>query len=418
MQWLAGFWVPKQWMAAKVELPIEHWKREHFLPFRPNQLIERLALRSNCREEFEKLRPAIDDFKKKIQLQYQQHHEYLIDLYSQFDPDRDLCDRALEVATEGSGTLVSVDESVCRSLFAEIADSLNRANYRRLSPREIQAAIGAASHWGVRLQIRFSSFRRLEVYGRGDIVIKRMKRDWRSLFRMREVDVPIYQRLVVVFRPKEIQSLSDPLDPMRVHLRMFKNIPKADIDMMLPGSKIRLSWLDTGKIGIPTLWGIFIMSSKLAKSLWIIALIGTLKVLSSFLFAIAIVLATVFYGVKSILSYTSTKRRYQLNITRSLYYQSLDNNLGALLRLEEESEQQEICEAILAYYVLSQAEGPLTTKEIDQRAESILETLTGFPIDFDVDDAIRDLGSLGVFRMKAHGWTIAPSYQELGSSSS
>jgi len=120
MQWLAGFWVPKQWMAAKVELPIEHWKREHFLPFRPNQLIERLALRSNCREEFEKLRPAIDDFKKKIQLQYQQHHEYLIDLYSQFDPDRDLCDRALEVATEGSGTLVSVDESVCRSLFAEI----------------------------------------------------------------------------------------------------------------------------------------------------------------------------------------------------------------------------------------------------------------------------------------------------------
>jgi hypothetical protein len=342
MQWLAGFWVPKQWMAAKVELPIEHWKREHFLPFRPNQLIERLASRSDCREEFEKLRPAIDDFKKKIQLQYQQHHEYLIDLYSQFDPDRDLCDRALEVATEGSGTLVSVDESVCRSLFAEIADSLNHANYRRLSPREIQAAIGAASHWGVRLQIRFSSFRRLEVYGRGDIVIKRMKRDWRSLFRMREVDVPIYQRLVVVFRPKEMQSLSDPLDPMRVHLRMFKNIPKADIDMMLPGSKIRLSWLDTGKIGIPTLWGIFIMSSKLAKSLWIIAFIGTLKVLSSFLFAIAIVLATVFYGVKSILSYTSTKRRYQLNITRSLYYQSLDNNLGALLRLEEESEQQEI----------------------------------------------------------------------------
>ncbi|MFN7891323.1 MAG: hypothetical protein ACK5OC_13615, partial [Pirellula sp.] len=198
MQWLAGFWVPKQWMAAKVELPIEHWKREHFLPFSPNQLIERLALRSNCREEFEKLQPAIDDFKKKIQLQYQQHHEYLIDLYSQFDPDRDLCDRALEVATEGSGTLVSVDESVCRSLFAEIADSLNHANYRRLSPREIQAAIGAASHWGVRLQIRFSSFRRLEVYGRGDIVIKRMKRDWRSLFRMREVDVPIYQRLVVV----------------------------------------------------------------------------------------------------------------------------------------------------------------------------------------------------------------------------
>lgn len=405
MEWFAGSWIPKRWLSAKVIIPIEHWKREHFLPFRPNQLIQQLARRASSAAEFDKLRPAIEDFKKKIRLQYQQHHEALIDLYSQFDPDRDLSERVLEVEDDHSSE--PIDETAYRSLFSEIADSLGHANYRRLSPREIQAAVGAASHWGVRLQVKYSSFRRLEVYGRGDIVTKRMKRDWRSFFRMKEVDVPIYQRLVVVFRAKELQSFQDPLDPSRVHLRMFKNIPKADIDMMLPGSKIRLSWLDTGKIGIPTLWGIFIMSSKLAKSLWIIALIGTLKVLSSFLFAIAIVLATVFYGIKSVLSYTSTKRRYQLNITRSLYYQNLDNNLGALLRLEEEAEQQEVCEAILAYFVLSQSVEALTTQEIDQRAEAILESITGFPIDFDVEDAVRDLGSFGIIQLVDHRWKLA-----------
>ena len=405
MEWFAGSWIPKRWLSAKVIIPIEHWKREHFLPFRPNQLIQQLARRASSAAEFDKLRPAIEDFKKKIRLQYQQHHEALIDLYSQFDPDRDLSERVLEVEDDHSSE--PIDETAYRSLFSEIADSLGHANYRRLSPREIQAAVGAASHWGVRLQVKYSSFRRLEVYGRGDIVTKRMKRDWRSFFRMKEVDVPIYQRLVVVFRAKELQSFQDPLDPSRVHLRMFKNIPKADIDMMLPGSKIRLSWLDTGKIGIPTLWGIFIMSSKLAKSLWIIALIGTLKVLSSFLFAIAIVLATVFYGIKSVLSYTSTKRRYQLNITRSLYYQNLDNNLGALLRLEEEAEQQEVCEAILAYFVLSQSVEALTTQEIDQRAEVILESITGFPIDFDVEDAVRDLGSFGIIQLVDHRWKLA-----------
>ena len=405
MEWFAGSWIPKRWLSAKVIIPIEHWKREHFLPFRPNQLIQQLARHASSAAEFDKLRPAIEDFKKKIRLQYQQHHEALIDLYSQFDPDRDLSERVLEVEDDHSSE--PIDETAYRSLFSEIADSLGHANYRRLSPREIQAAVGAASHWGVRLQVKYSSFRRLEVYGRGDIVTKRMKRDWRSFFRMKEVDVPIYQRLVVVFRAKELQSFQDPLDPSRVHLRMFKNIPKADIDMMLPGSKIRLSWLDTGKIGIPTLWGIFIMSSKLAKSLWIIALIGTLKVLSSFLFAIAIVLATVFYGIKSVLSYTSTKRRYQLNITRSLYYQNLDNNLGALLRLEEEAEQQEVCEAILAYFVLSQSVEALTTQEIDQRAEVILESITGFPIDFDVEDAVRDLGSFGIIQLVDHRWKLA-----------
>ena len=405
MEWFAGSWIPKRWLSAKVIIPIEHWKREHFLPVRPNQLIQQLARHASSAAEFDKLRPAIEDFKKKIRLQYQQHHEALIDLYSQFDPDRDLSERVLEVEDDHSSE--PIDETAYRSLFSEIADSLGHANYRRLSPREIQAAVGAASHWGVRLQVKYSSFRRLEVYGRGDIVTKRMKRDWRSFFRMKEVDVPIYQRLVVVFRAKELQSFQDPLDPSRVHLRMFKNIPKADIDMMLPGSKIRLSWLDTGKIGIPTLWGIFIMSSKLAKSLWIIALIGTLKVLSSFLFAIAIVLATVFYGIKSVLSYTSTKRRYQLNITRSLYYQNLDNNLGALLRLEEEAEQQEVCEAILAYFVLSQSVEALTTQEIDQRAEVILESITGFPIDFDVEDAVRDLGSFGIIQLVDHRWKLA-----------
>lgn len=405
MEWFAGSWIPKRWLSAKVIIPIEHWKREHFLPFRPNQLIQQLARHASSAAEFDKLRPAIEDFKKKIRLQYQQHHEALIDLYSQFDPDRDLSERVLEVEDDHSSE--PIDETAYRSLFSEIADSLGHANYRRLSPREIQAAVGAASHWGVRLQVKYSSFRRLEVYGRGDIVTKRMKRDWRSFFRMKEVDVPIYQRLVVVFRAKELQSFQDPLDPSRVHLRMFKNIPKADIDMMLPGAKIRLSWLDTGKIGIPTLWGIVIMSSKLAKSLWIIALIGTLKVLSSFLFAIAIVLATVFYGIKSVLSYTSTKRRYQLNITRSLYYQNLDNNLGALLRLEEEAEQQEVCEAILAYFVLSQSVEALTTQEIDQRAEAILESITGFPIDFDVEDAVRDLGSFGIIQLVDHRWKLA-----------
>lgn len=404
MEWFSGSWIPKRWLSAKVIIPIEHWKREHFLPFRPNQLIQQLAHQACNAAEFDKLRPAIEDFKKKIRLQYQQHHESLIDLYSQFDPDRDLTERVLKEEDDRSSE--AIDESVYRSLFSEIADSLGHANYRRLSPREIQAAVGAASHWGVRLQVKYSSFRRLEVYGRGDIVTKRMKRDWRSFFRMKEVDVPIYQRLVVVFRAKELQSFQDPLDPSRVHLRMFKNIPKADIDMMLPGSKIRLSWLDTGKIGIPTLWGIFIMSSKLAKSLWIIALIGTLKVLSSFLFAIAIVFATVFYGIKSVLSYTSTKRRYQLNITRSLYYQNLDNNLGALLRLEEEAEQQEVCEAILAYFVLSQSVEALTTHEIDQRAEAILESITGFPIDFDVEDAVRDLGSFGIIQLVDQRWKL------------
>jgi len=136
-----------------------------------------------------------------------------------------------------------------------------------------------------------------------------------------------------------------------------------------------------------------------------LALLGALKFFSSFLLIIAIVIASVIYGVKSVFSYTTTKRRYQLSVARNLYFQNLDNNLGALLRLVDEAEQQESCEAILAYYVLSRSgAGHLSAQQIDEQAEEILLSITGMGIDYDVEDALRDLVGMGLIRMTEQGW--------------
>ena len=333
--------------------------------------------------------------------QYRSHHEQLVLLYHDFDPDID------ETPIQVSRPLTGAERDLAaRKLFSEISDSLEFANYRRLKPSEIQEALNVASHWGVRLRIRFTSFRRLEVYGRGDIIAKRWKRDWLPFSRLREVDVPIYQRLVVVFRTKELQNLPELLDPDCVHVRMFKNIPKLDVDMMLPGSQVRITWMDTGKIGVPTMWGLLLLASKLARNIWFLAMLGALKFFSSFLLIIAIVVASIIYGVKSVFSYTTTKRRYQLHVARNLYYQNLDNNLGALLRLIDEAEQQESCEAILAYSVLSKSgDVHLTAQQIDEQSEQVLLSITGIEIDFDVEDALRDLVRMGLVRMTDEGWT-------------
>jgi hypothetical protein len=210
--------------------------------------------------------------------------------------------------------------------------------------------------------------------------------------------------LVVVFRTKELQHFTDPYNPDRVHIRLFKNVPKADIEMMFPGAQVRLTWLDTGKIGIPTLWGIIMMASKLAKSFWIVALLSAFKLVSWALFLFAFLIAFVFYGIKSILSYGTTKRKYQLNVARSLYFQNLDTNLGALLRIEEEGEVQEICEALLAYFILLSRGYPLEKEEVDRVAEDILQEIAGFRIDFDVDDALRDLTAAGLISCGEKGW--------------
>jgi len=413
-----GFWI-------KGRLPIElrHWGREYYIPLKPRELLRRLAeldeqaelngARGTAKEEPEQFRILGKRFIDLVHQRYRSHHEKLIRLYDAFDPDADI----RQAPPKLGGEAQRIRDVDCRRLFSEIANSLHLANYRRLTPLEIQDTLKAASHWGVRLRIRFSSFRRLEVYGRGDIIAKRFKRNWWKWFRLQECDVPIYQRLVVVFRTKEMQSLPEILDPECVHVRMFKNIPKADVDMMLPGSQVRLSWTDTSKIGIPTVWGMVVLATKLVKSFWVLTIVGAISFLSSFALVVAISIASIVYAIKSVFSYSTTKQKYQLNVARNLYYQNLDNNLGALLRVIDEAEQQESCEAILAYFVMhKEAKADLFSEGIDRKAEAILKSLVGIDVDFDIQDALRNLTAIGIVLPQPDGWrvmSVAEAIQKL-----
>lgn len=411
---MAKFQAWRFWERDRIPTPAQHWDRENYIPLKPQELIQRLENwiscnggcdgQSDCAQQQANFREKSLQIREWAHQHYREQRETILASYDRYDPDTDgklVPNPDFEVANPAS------DHETYRTLLESISASLQKANYRRLKPLEIQEALTAASHWGVKLRIRFTSFRHLEVYARGDVIARRMRRDWRHCYRRREFEVPIYQRLVVVFRTKDLQNLPDLIDPNCIHLRMFKNIPKADVDMMLPGSQIRLNWTDTGRIGIPTIWGLVTLASKLVKSFWLIAILSAFKILSSFVLIAAIVVASLVYGVKTILSYSTTKKRYQLSVARNLYYQNLDNNLGALLRIVEEAEQQEVCEAIVAYFVLQNCNRALDSRELDARAEALLRSITRLDIDFDVNDALRDLFSIGIAQPTDEGWCAA-----------
>ena len=40
-----------------------------------------------------------------------------------------------------------------------------------------------------------------------------------------------------------------------VYMKIFKDIPRADVDMLLPGARVTLKFLDRGKIGVGLLSG-------------------------------------------------------------------------------------------------------------------------------------------------------------------
>jgi hypothetical protein len=179
------------------------------------------------------------------------------------------------------------------------------------------------------------------------------------------------------------------------------------MDMLLPGS-VRISWLESGRIGIPTIWGFAMLVSKLARNLWLLALLGAMKVLTSLTFIAAVVIATAVYGCKIFFSYRHAQNRHLLNVTRSLYYQTLSNNSGVLLRLLDEAEQQQVCQSLLLIYVLERNHPTgKDMHELDVECESLLARLGLGAINFDIRSSLDLLSRLGYVRADEGVWHLS-----------
>ena len=366
--------------------------REHFIPVRKADLVRLLAdqaLRPAERQQFLALCRMLE---ATFHFEYHQRLEELKDAYAWFDPDAD-------TQPKTPLTLDQADRQV-RLLFEKLTALLARANYVRVSHECIQAALDGVSDWGVNLVVDLKSFERVEVYARGEIVEHRFRRSMRSLYRQRQVAVGVYQRLVVAFRPKPRQQSVDGLSGDSLYIKIFKTIPKMDVEMLLPGTRVKMALVDRGRILLPALSGMAITLYKALTGALVLAVSGTYGLLTM----LGLVGGTVGYGVKSFLSYLRAKEKYQLNLTRSLYYQNLDNNAGVLYRLLDEAEEQEFRETILAYHVLwNQPESKLSQSDLDERAEKFLRTVVGVEVDFEVDDALKKLTRLGLVEILPDG---------------
>lgn len=311
-------------------------------------------------------------------------HERLESLkanYGAFDPDVDPA--AVEPATSAA---------MART-FSEFDELLTRANYRRLPHETIVAALESASEWGVNLDLDFTIFDRIELYARGDSIGRRFRKTWKIWAAPKGIDVPIYQRLVLIFRLKETTQARDRVDTRSIYLKFFKDIPKCDLEMLLPGTSIRMTVLDRGRIWLPTLSGVTMTAWKIFQ--------GGLSLMAGVTGSVAHLMllgGTLGYGVKSYTGYLQTRQKYQLSLTESLYYQNLDNNAGVFHRLLDEAEEQECREALLAYFFLwkNAPDTGWSLRELDDAIEQFLRNKTSLDIDFEVDDAIAKLDRLGL----------------------
>ena len=377
--------------------------RHTFIPIRccdlNRKLVQTLDLTPQQRDQFNHL---------TTRLQAILHAEHLSallnleDLYGPLDPDDD----AIEMTHLDDQQR---DQQVER-LIDRFSCLLYSAHYKRLSQDDIESAVQLGSKWSGKLEVDFDIYHRIEIFVRGYRVVEVRRRRWQNFFLEEVIQQPELQRLIMAFRLKpQLDKKGDNksnFDPNKVYLKTFKNIPETDLEMLLPGTKIKLSMIDRGKIILPTLSGMAITIGKLVRGLIVLTLAITVKAILAWLLFIGAVGG---YLIKSVLGYFRTKNKFEFGLTRSLYLKNLDNNSSVLFRILHEAEEQELMEAILCYMLLwnyGQSQGcdaRLDEASVDEMVEAFLFEHTGVDVDFEIHDALGKLARLGLVAVDAQG---------------
>jgi hypothetical protein len=373
----------------------------HFIPLSRGELIDLLLGDTSLGEEAQaQFRVLCEAVMVACHLDY---HVRLLKLkrdYAPFDPDDDTV----------SVLSIPAEQRQCRlnDLFRDFKWLLERAHFRHLGRDEIEPVLASASHWGIRMDVDFGVFEHLAIFARGDAVQKRTRKRW--LREGEEVEVPVYRRLVLILKLRQHPRLRGPVDTENVYLKIFKDIPKLDVMMLLPGARVRLSQFDRGRIGLPLVGGLAIAFWKAFEQV-----LTTLEDALSSPSMWGLAAGGIGYGYRSFYGYQQTKQRYHLTLTQSLYFQNLDSNAGVVTRLLDEAEEQDGRLALLGYYCLRRFAGPdgWTAADLDASVEVYLDRYADVAFLCPRGGALAPLREYGLSEEVCGRWRAVPPPQAL-----
>jgi hypothetical protein len=385
----------------------EYKDREHFIPLRKSDLVELLCKdKSLSVQEREPFKQFCLLASSVFHFEYLKQLEELKDSYAPFDPDADT--RTLHPPTPEQR------QKNQDALFDKFVSLMERANFKHLTRDEMHAAMSAlSSDLGLMTDVDLGVFERLEVFTRGEVMGTRTKRSWLRLGRKQEIKVPLYQRLVLAGKLRPHRRLDRDISTDPIYLKIFKNIPKVDLDMMLPGARVRMTRLDKALIAYPLIGGVGVLLYNILNQILHDPTEAKKWAAASGLGAAAIwtvAAALGGYGYKSYYSYQVKKQAYNFRLTKSLYYLSLDNNMGVLMRVLDEAEEQECRETFLAYFCLLKFAPPQgwTSEQLDDYVELYLERYADLKVDFEIGDALAKLERLKIVEKVGEAYRARP----------
>ena len=383
-------------------------KREKFIPLTRYALIDRLA--------GPELWPAHDPRACRRffhYLNFWRQNSYtsrLTDLeqtYEPFSPDSDLLiTRKFSDAERAK---------MKRHLVDDVRHMLEQANYEAIDPKDIALIMTKESHYGLDLQVDMNAFEEILIYYRGASSRRHTRRNKKKFYLAKEeFDVPIFRRLFILFKLKpfdqrvtevmkeencERETAEKRVKKIRamlpaqitddlLYMKMFKNIPRSDIEMVFPNTRIRFRMFDKVKFGVTAGGGVGMgvlgTATKIAAATTPIGMAGAVAALGGI-------------AVRQVSSFFNQRNKYMVTMAQNLYFHSLADNRGVLTLLADRAGEEDVKEELLLYSVLAKTRAHRSElPEIDHAIERWLKTTFGISANYDLDDALERLKRDGI----------------------
>jgi hypothetical protein len=387
-------------------------KREQYIPFDKEFLLEQQIAQFTAGEK------EAAYFKKLFDILEHYFHYEAFNLirnlklnYALFDPDLSPKERA---EFSGKSSFSGFKETLLKVL--------ERGNYARVDQETIDEAFRHSDLIGLKLAIDFNDFKEYGIYVRGHHKTKEIVT--RFLFFKKEVEFEYYDRVMIFlhynaanhFIEKKVPLDKLPFDPDCIVLKIFKRVPKNDLETIFPNAIPKMSTRDKLLFWVPGIvGGISLLSTKVVpalikmyeayKSGETLDLLNSKAGLNQGLIALGILAGYLF---RQYSSFVNKKIRFSKMLSDSLYFKNLGNNSGAFYSLLNSSEEEELKETILAYSFLNSSKHPLTAEELDRQIEFWFKTKLNTDIDFDVEDALFKLKNTGLGIETNGKWSVIP----------
>jgi len=393
---------------------------EHFIPFRKQDI---LCLAQEHAPGGVAFKHTVTLLSLILRQEFQDRLDRLKELYQSLDPNAD---------TKAIPGDVNRQDPVAFS--KELKSLLERANYRELTKAELDHALTAESVFEVKLHTALDDFSELTIYTRGKGHRQETLTSWFG-FKKRTIEVDYFERVLMNVRFHdashfEAQSKAKKKKPKKLaftpgttQLKLFANVPVADLEMLFPNSEVRMKTLDMIIIVVPAVIGVATMSAKIIAVLYflwtLLLLVGagagvhhepvdfsTLAAEAGLVIGASVAIG-LFIG-RQVMRYRFKKIQFLQALTNNLFVRNLDNNAGAFHRVLDDAQEEEVKEAVLAYRFL--IEGPATREELDARVEGWFAKRLQTNLDFEVDDGLNKLANMGLAKLDSNIWTaLAPT---------